>query len=482
MAGSFGTIQVAASGMYTSQAALNVCSSNVSNSGVSGYTRRAAVFSDTTGYSVYTSSGSVSATGSGTDMSQVQQIRDQFLDASYRKENGLSGYWDYMSGVTSQLDTLDGYGDDSGLETTTETFFNDWTEASKSPEDSSTRSQVIEAGNNLADSLNTMSQSLDTIRTQTQSDLKSGIDSVNDIAKQLVDLNTKIQKTTASGGDASDLMDSRNTLLDKLSSYGNIVGRSLDNGGYEVYLGGQMLVGESGAQTISAKTDSAGTMSVVWDASGSAVSLKSGSLEAQVELLAPYTGEVGSFDTGRTGLLDAYQKTVDTYASALVSAVNTAHSASYDLNGTNGVSFFTAEDSSKTLTAGNLKVNDVMDDPDCLACSETGSVGDGNGALGISKILDTTALTTTSGTVTFSDFFQSLTQWTGFVDEAASGGSDTQTATTNQLSTQRDSLTTVSLDEEMTRMIAYQEAYSANAQVMSTISDLLDQVINNMKS
>ena len=52
------------------------------------------------------------------------------------------------------------------------------------------------------------------------------------------------------------------------------------------------------------------------------------------------------------------------------------------------------------------------------------------------------------------------------------------TATVRQLSDQRNSISGVSLDEEASNLIRYQNAYQAAAKIITTISDLTQTVIN----
>ena len=46
---------------------------------------------------------------------------------------------------------------------------------------------------------------------------------------------------------------------------------------------------------------------------------------------------------------------------------------------------------------------------------------------------------------------------------------------------QKQSVSGVSLDEEMANMVQYQHAYQANAKIISTVDSLLDVVINGLK-
>ncbi len=471
MSGSFAIVRVAASGMYTSQAALNVTSGNISNSGVSAYTRQAAVMSDT----------STTSTINGTDLAEIQQIRDSYLDSSYRKEAGQAGYWDYLSGITTQIDALGGYDDDTGLCTVAEEFFSAWEEAGKAPEDSATRSAVVETGTTLVETLTTLSEGLASIREQVESDVEDSVDTVNQLSGEISTLIGQIRTASAAGKDTTDLEDQLNTALDSLSEYGNVKVRQGDDG-TEVYFGNELLVDSDTVRTLAIDRDADGINGVLWASTGGAVFLNSGSLKAQLELLAPAEAGV-SFSTETTGLLEAYENTLEAYTTGLTEAVNTVHAAAYDLEGNlSGLDFFTAADSGQPLSAGNLRVNTALDDTDSLACSAAGQSGDGDAALSIAALLDSDIITTTDGdTVTVSSFQSSLAEWTGFIGDTATTNLDTQNAVVEQITTERTSVTGVSLDEELTRMIAYQQAYSANAQILSIVSDLLDTIINDMK-
>lgn len=44
----------------------------------------------------------------------------------------------------------------------------------------------------------------------------------------------------------------------------------------------------------------------------------------------------------------------------------------------------------------------------------------------------------------------------------------------------RDSVSAVSLDEEMTNMITFQQAYNANARMITVVDETLDKIINGM--
>jgi flagellar hook-associated protein 1 FlgK len=56
----------------------------------------------------------------------------------------------------------------------------------------------------------------------------------------------------------------------------------------------------------------------------------------------------------------------------------------------------------------------------------------------------------------------------------------TKTAIVAQLTNQRDSVSGVSLDEEMVNLVKYQKSFAAAARVVTMMDQLLETIINGM--
>lgn len=82
--------------------------------------------------------------------------------------------------------------------------------------------------------------------------------------------------------------------------------------------------------------------------------------------------------------------------------------------------------------------------------------------------------------MTFDSFYQDTIDKLGVDASAAKSEVATQMNILNNLENRRDSISGVSLDEEMTNLIQYQHAYSANAKVIATVGELLDVIINGL--
>jgi len=102
--------------------------------------------------------------------------------------------------------------------------------------------------------------------------------------------------------------------------------------------------------------------------------------------------------------------------------------------------------------------------------------GDNSIAIAITNLQN--ALTMNGGTGTFDDYFNSLVTDVGSQVEMAGGNLDHQSSMVDHLDNYRESISGVSLDEEMVNLIKFQHAYDAAAKLITTVDELLNTLIN----
>ncbi|MGE4275700.1 MAG: flagellar hook-associated protein FlgK [Lawsonibacter sp.] len=222
----FGLFTTARLGIYASQKALEVVGNNITNVNTSGYTRQSLDQSSLYlgGADRYQSSLDVRI-GSGALVTGVSQFRDPYLDIRYRNEQSSVGAMDAkLSGLEQLSSILDevGMGDDgegvveAQLNDLIEQIENLVTEGAGSDEYDtlvrSSASSLVSLFNTYADKLSTL------MENQTES-FRQDLDTVNSILTSIRDLNSSIRKSEIHGGDALELKDQRNQLIDQLSGY-----------------------------------------------------------------------------------------------------------------------------------------------------------------------------------------------------------------------------------------------------------------------
>lgn len=222
----FGMFTTARLGIYASQKALEVVGNNIANINTTGYTRQVLDQSSLFlgGADRYQSKLSVRV-GSGALVTGVSQLRDPFLDIRYRNEQSSVGAMDAkLAGLNQLSSILDEVGMGKDGEGVMEAQLNDLIEqlenlvtqgAGKDEYDTLVRSSA----SSLVALFNTYSDKLSTLMKNQANSFQQDLDTVNSILTSIQDLNSSIRKSQIHGGDALELKDQRNLLIDQLSQY-----------------------------------------------------------------------------------------------------------------------------------------------------------------------------------------------------------------------------------------------------------------------
>jgi flagellar hook-associated protein 1 FlgK len=182
----------------------------------------------------------------------------------------------------------------------------------------------------------------------------------------------------------------------------------------------------------------------------------------------------GTIDA-RDGALASLQNSVNTFASSLITQVNSIYSGGYDLTGATGANFFTGSD------AGSIAVNTALiNDPSSFQASGSAtSSGDNTVALELAELADSPQSNLQNET--FGDSFDQTVGDFGHALQTANNQVSNQTAVMNMLTNQQASVSGVSLDQEMTNLLSFQQAYEASAELVTTINQMMGDTLS-MKS
>ncbi|NLL75888.1 MAG: flagellar hook-associated protein FlgK [Clostridiales bacterium] len=221
----FGSLYVGASGLQTSQNALNTTAHNMSNVDTTAYTRQQILLS-TRSYntlSVNASAVAYQQSGLGVLYSQTRQVRDVFLDKTYRKESGRSAFYEVNTQAIEEIEDL--FGEFQGVEFS-EALENLWTaieELAKNPTESTNQNLFVTRSKEFLERASLVYGGLCDQQDNLNIQVKKNVDAINDYGNQLIEINKKILKIEAGGlENANDLRDKRNRILDELAKFGNI--------------------------------------------------------------------------------------------------------------------------------------------------------------------------------------------------------------------------------------------------------------------
>jgi flagellar hook-associated protein 1 FlgK len=273
MGSTFGGIQQAAGAVNAARYGLDVVSQNIANADTPGYTRQASAQSAVDGSATVPSVHTRPAEPGGVTVTGTSRLSDPVLDARSRAEHARTALADTTATQLSAIEGVFGEPSDSGLAAQLNTFWNSWATVANQPDSGAARGVLLQDATAVANSLNTMSTSLDDLAANTTMRLGRSVDIANSTAAQLATLNGQIAVASATGADPNALLDQRDQLLDQL---GTLVGAG-------------STIGATGAATVAialaGKVNAA--QAAGYDAAGAAMFSGTGAGDISVVLADP---------------------------------------------------------------------------------------------------------------------------------------------------------------------------------------------------
>lgn len=237
MGGLFTSLYTGTSGLRTSQASLNTTAHNLANTDTKGYTRQQLLSSDT----IYLDNGSNFKVGLGTTAATVRQIRDTFMDKSYRTENSRMGFYEAQNDTVVEIEDLFGELEGVEFQNTINEMWCSMQELQKEPESLVTRSSFLQTCVSFLERAQNIYTQMDEYQKMLNNKILDNVNRINEIGEKIIELNQKINRYEINGQQANDYRDERNNLLDELSGYVKITYREV-KGGIDVNIEGMQFI------------------------------------------------------------------------------------------------------------------------------------------------------------------------------------------------------------------------------------------------
>lgn len=230
-----GSLYIGASGLQTGQNVLNSTAHNLTNIDTKGYTRQQALLGSKSYITVSKNPKAVSNQqyGLGVNFSAVRQVRDYFLDKTYRKESGRSMFYEVSTETMEQVETILGEMNGEDFQTSLTNLWTAVQELAKDPSSSVTQGLLVQRASEFLDRAGAVADDLKDYQDSLNRKVKENVTTINKYGNQILELNKQIQRIEAAGIEhANDLRDTRNQILDELGKlckmnysedyYGNI--------------------------------------------------------------------------------------------------------------------------------------------------------------------------------------------------------------------------------------------------------------------
>jgi flagellar hook-associated protein 1 FlgK len=318
---------------------------------------------------------------------------------------------------------------------------------------------VLSAANTLTGAFNSAANQLAQVSTSLNQQVVSDVRQVNSLTTTIASLNAQITSLSPNA-DAGTLEDQRQSAIAQLSQLVGLDQISTENNGITLTTsGGAVLVSGSKSFAVST-TQVGGTTHILAGVDGQDVTSDLSG------------GDLGGVLQARDEQLPSYQSSLDSLAFGIGTEVNQQNALGVDGNGNPGAAIFSLP---ATQSGAAAQIAVATTDPNAVAAAATGEGSAGN--TNASALADLSSATIVGGQ-TASGFLASLLGQIGSDTSAATTNNSAQQATLTQLTTQRDSLSGVSLDEEAAHLTEYQRAYQSAAQVFNIANTIMASALN----
>lgn len=525
MRSTFMGLETSKRGLYTQQSALYTTGHNISNANTLGYSRQRVNMQATSGFpGVGMNAGTMPGfLGTGVEAGSIQRIRDGFVDKQFRDESNKLGYWESQTKAIAQMEDVLAEPSEYGLQQSLSDFWQSLQTLAANPENGGARAVVVERGKSVADSFNYIHKSLKDIQGNLKTEIDVSTEQINSLLKQIGSLNKQIAEVEPNGYLPNDLYDERDRLLDELSTYVPIKVDYKESGGkaskiaegtvtVQIQMAGELVTVVKGKEYAEMKNvydqngsetpEFKGVQFGKFDEQGNALQLYNKDLENTTDLNeASYSHSLiensGSFkslinsygtDDGK-GLYPEMINKINDMAREFAKEFNKIHRSGYENNSDQkGANFFVGysgngetDDEYVNMTAESIKINaDIEKDPNKVAASDAEKeTGNSLNAKALGDVLF--APLDKLGNKSVQSYYSGeVIGKLGVKGQQAVNMTKSAMTLLGAVSNRRDSISSVSLDEEMTDMIRFQQAYNASARMVTVMDETLDKIINGM--
>lgn len=442
---------IGVSGIYAAEAEIAAAESNISNASNPNYSAESVNLEASPGYG-----------GIGNGVRDLGTVRAEapYLTSQINTTQSTDSYNQAFSLATTEAQQALAPSSGNDLSSALQSMFNAFTNLSASPQDPTVRSAAIAAVTQFAQTDQGLSSALGSVASSELTQVGSLVTQVNNATSQIAQLNQQITSAQAAGQSGAALEDQRDALVNQLAS---LIGANGDSQG-NVTVGGVPLVSGTSALTLATVGSGASL--------GLQVNLANGSLPVNISQIG---GTLGGVLSGAAAVLEL-QSQVNGLANSVANALNSQAEAGFGLDGSTGTALFTVSGS-----GGPISVNSALTEQN-LGASATaaGLPGDGSNASALAAIGNNQGLLPSLPNSTPVEGFSEITSSFGTMVQNANNNQQQSAASLQSLTQLKSSITGVSLNDQLTQLIQYQNMLEASGRAVQAANDITTFLVQNL--
>mgnify|MGYP001382847059 CR=1 FL=1 len=456
-------LHLANSSVQVNRKALEVVGNNISNVNTPGYTRQRLVVEPQT---------VVGAWGNayvGVKGENVERVYNNFLDQQAALQKQRYGFLEGRQNVAKQIEATYDELEGRGISTALGEFFTSFSGLAGDADSLAERQNVVQKSQVLVNHINATYNSLKNLTSDLNMDIEADVGEANTLLSEIADLNDRIiQAGGMENGDVAQLLDQRELKARELAEIipsNTYIDRK---GNLNVLWKGHTLVDGVNAAEFSTIPGSAYGLQLTY---GNSIPL-----DVTDQMAQDSGGKLAGLLYAREVDIANAMSDLDNFAYTLAQQINGLHSTGYALDGSTGRNFFNAITTVEGA-AGQLSINqEIVDDPSLIAAAQdsAGLPGDNRIALAIS---DMQADQSTFGNATFGEEFSLMMGRISREINSLDKDVELQEMVMLQSENFRQSVSGVSLDEEMVSLIQWQRAFEASAKMISAVDSMMATIL-----
>lgn len=313
----FGSLNTALLGVYTHKLAMNVVGHNIANSNTDGYSRQRPMIVTTPPLTLQFSN--ILTIGTGSQVKDIQRVRDLFLDLQYRQVTNRYTYFDTTYSNLHYIEQLLTGSAESGINSLYDYFLSTAEEVITDPTNVAAKREFVTSAQQMVTNIRDFYLRLQQLREDINQEISQLADKINSLVANLAKINEQIRIATALKSTPNDLLDERDRILDELSQYANIAHYETEDGQTILMLGDQVVLSGSVQTKIRALERPYAKGFYELFAGNSKVTISDGKVKALLDL--------------RDSTIVKYMSYLDEFALTLSDKLNLIHREGFDSSG-----------------------------------------------------------------------------------------------------------------------------------------------------
>ncbi|REL38651.1 flagellar hook-associated protein FlgK [Rhodohalobacter sp. SW132] len=448
-------LEISKSGLRSAERSLAVTSNNIINADTPGYTRqrvdKSPVGMQKTGFH----------SGLGVNITTITRMRNEMTDVLMNEKRQDMGFLKEKAKIFDQLEASMASDSGGDLDMRIGRVFDTFSELSADPQDLTVRNALITEAEQLTSKLADISRNVDRTSDLVKDSVVTTTSNINHLLSDLEGLNKSITQGESSGKPDHASLDIQVQKLEELAGLVDFESQVTEKGALQIRIGGVMVLDENKASVLRPEINDVNKSVGIRLDSGKIIDPQGGKLGAEIQM---YEDEIPNL-----------KDQLNNIASTVVNEFNAIHSQGFGLEDDTARNFFNSE----FTDASNIQVNEaIRGNANHIAASAiAGEAGNGEIAAQIADLRSEPII----GGRRIVDYAVNLISTPGSNLSELRSSIEVRDSEINMLEIQQEQEAGVNVDEELSLMIQYQNAYQGAARVMAAAQDMYDTLLSVMR-